>query len=40
MTMHIQFSLIISVLLIDSPDMGSTSTNHGNGYVEISGVQD
>jgi hypothetical protein len=39
LAMHIQFSLIISFLVINSRDMGSTSTNHGDGHIGINSVK-
>jgi hypothetical protein len=40
LTVYIQLSLMISVLVIDSHVMGFTSTNHGNGHIEINSVKD
>jgi hypothetical protein len=40
LTVHIQFSLMIPVLVIHSRAMGSTSTNHADGPVGIDNVND
>jgi hypothetical protein len=40
LSMYIQFSLIISFLVVDSPPMSSTSANPGDGHIGINGVKD
>jgi uncharacterized membrane protein (DUF485 family) len=40
LTLYIQLPLIISFLMINSPVMGSTSTNYGDGHIEINSVKD
>jgi hypothetical protein len=40
LTVYIQFSLIISFLVINSRAMGSTSTNHSEVHIGINSVKD
>jgi hypothetical protein len=40
LTVYIQFLLIILFSMINSRTMGSTSTNRGNGHIEINSVKD
>jgi hypothetical protein len=40
LTMHIQFWLTISFLVIHYRAIGSASTNHGDGHIGINSVKD
>jgi hypothetical protein len=40
LTLYIQFSFIISFLVINYRAMGSTSTNHGDGHIGVNSVKD
>jgi hypothetical protein len=39
LAVYIQFSLIISFLVINSRAMGSASTNHGDGHIGINSAK-